>query len=439
MARVRSGNTGYAVALVIFGCAFVISLLVAIILYTKIEAAENGKIAVEKKMATYVANTTEESAASEYMTDGQSAFAGMDAKIKALNTQLNGSPTEKGALDQIKDLKAELAKMEALYTQLDSQKDQLTAQIKADAQTTQSALNQRLDQLNAEIAEKQSLQGKVADLQAKVSEAIGNADAAARDRIAELTQQVGELENQIREKENTIATQVDAIADLRRQLPKLPEPNTTLPDGRVASTFDNGKDLFINLGRRQGVVMGMTFEVFDPEPVIRLNAQGEPRGKATIEVYGLENDTATCRVVRIARGDQIDPGDPIVNIAFDPNMTIKMYAFGDFDIEGDGGPSDIDRIKALITKNGAEIPELTIGDDGIPVLSPDLDYVVLGEKPVLGNPPSEEDFDPEAIAAYQAKKAQVDAYFSISEAAKALRIPVLNQNRFLELIGYYNR
>ena len=438
MARVRSGNTGFAVALVIMGCGFMITLLVAIFLYTKIEAAKNAETTAQKKLAEFV-SSAEEVEAANYKADGQTAYAGMAAKIAELNTRLNGDGTQVGALQEISDLNAQIAKKDERFTSVSKEKDVLGNQTQAKSEAYLVAVADIDKKLKAEIAEKEDLQAKVSDLQAKVTAAIGDADAAARDRIAELTQQVGELENQIRDLDGVIDQQMSVVAELRRRLPKLPEPNTTLPDGRVASTIGNGRDLFIDLGRRHGVVMGMTFEVFDPDPVIRLNAQGEPRGKATIEVYGLDNDTATCRVVRIDRGDQIDPGDPFVNIAFDPNMTIRMYAFGEFDIEGDGGTSDLERIRGLIVKNGAQTPELTLDDEGIPVLSPDLDYVVLGEKPVLGSPPSEDDFDPEAIAAYQAKKAEVDAYFSISEAAKALRIPVLNQNRFLELIGYYQR
>ncbi|MFN3168371.1 MAG: hypothetical protein ACE37H_15035 [Phycisphaeraceae bacterium] len=439
MARVRSGNTGYAVALVIFGCAFVISLLVAIILYTKIETHKNAEDAAKNELAKYVA-PGETGPAGEYIGDGQTAYAGMQAKIDELSKALNGVPGEKGAVQKLEDAQAEITKKDKGYNLLDAELQEAKATLKSERTQFATMRAQMMDKVNAEIAEKQALQAQVADLQTKVTQAIGDADAAARDRIAELTQQVGELENTIRDREAVIDQQLIAIRELRDQLPTLPEPNTTLPDGRVASTFNSGRDLFINLGRRDGIVMGMTFEVFDPDPVIRLSAQGEARGKATIEVYGLEADTATCRVVRMDRGEQIDPEDPIVNISYDPNMTIRMFAFGDFDIEGDGGGNDIERINALIRKNGGEIPELTLGDDGIPVLTPDLDYVILGEKPVLGSPPDQSgDFNPEAIAAYQAKKAQVDAYFSISEAAKQMRIPVLNQNRFLELSGYYER
>ena len=63
MARVRSGNTGFAVALVIMGCGFMITLLVAIFLYTKIEAAKNAETTAQKKLAEFVSSAEEVEAA----------------------------------------------------------------------------------------------------------------------------------------------------------------------------------------------------------------------------------------------------------------------------------------------------------------------------------------------------------------------------------------
>lgn len=433
MARAR-GSTGSAVAIVFLGCAFVISLLVAIILYTKIETHKKGEEDAKAEMARYVA-PAETGPAGEYMdaSDGTTAYAGMAEKIAESQKLL----TEKDR--EIARLTAANSKMQSDYETLDTIKKQGEANLASASTQHESMMKQRQDQVNALITEKDGLVAQISDLQKQVNDAIQNADKAARDRIAELTQQVGELEGTIRDQEAVIESLGIALAEVRSKLPQLPEPNTTLPDGRVTSVFGSGRDLFINLGRNHGLVIGMTFEIFDPLPVIRLNRAGEPRGKATVEIYSLDAEAATCRVVRMDRGEQIDPGDPIVNIAYDPDMEIKMYAFGEFDIEYDRGPNDIERIRNLITKNGAEIPELKVGEDGIPLLTPDLSYLVLGAEPVLPEKPGADEFDPEVIAAYQQKQAEVEAYYSLVDNAKLLRIPVLSQERFLELVGYYVR
>lgn len=432
MARVRGGNTGYAVALVIFGCAFVITLLIAIIFYTKIEAAEKLVTDKEGELRKYVA-LDEEGPATSDAKDGMTTYKSLKTEIGELKAQINTLTTENS------EAKDDSADKESAFDNLATTKEQVDARLLALQAEYAEYKRDRESELTALTREKDTLASKLADFGVEVSTGINAARTNANTSIGEMTQKVGELENTIRGLEDELLAVETDRAKLRGLLPKPPERNTTLPDGRVASVFDNGRDLFINLGRKDGIVMGMTFEVFDPNPVIRLSAQGEARGKATVEVYALDKDSATCRVVRMARGEQIDPEDPIVNIAYDPNMDITFYVFGQFDIERDGGTNDIERIKGLITKVGAEVAELQLGEGGIPVLTPDLDYIVLGEEPILGKKPDGDGIDLEAVAAYNAKKAEVESYFRIVEDAKALRIPVLNQNRFLELNGYYVR
>ena len=47
--------------------------------------------------------------------------------------------------------------------------------------------------------------------------------------------------------------------------------------------------------------------------------------------------------------------------------------------------------------------------------------------------------DPILKARYDAAVAESEAYAQISAKAREYRIPILNQNRFLYLIGYYNQ
>ena len=432
MARVRGGNTGFAVALVIFGCGFVIALLVAIIFYTKIEAHKVNELAAKDALTEYISNA-ETAQSSDFKSADNTVFGNMLITIRNLETDV------REANDQIAKLKRETGEMESVYNTLATQKKSVEALLTAEKKQFAETMEERKASVDKAIREKAALQTLVNELQDKVSIAIKSADAGAQERIAELTEQLKTLEGQIFDAKAALDDSRIALAREIDSRPKPPVQNTTSPDGKVASIFGGGNDLFISLGRRNGLVMGMTFEVFDPQPIIRLNTVGEARGKATIEVYGLKDESATCRVVRSDRNANITTGDPIVNLAYDPNMDITMYAFGFFDIERDGGTNDLSRIDALIIENGADLAKVTKGDDGIPILTPDINYIVLGAKPELPEKPSPDEFDPVIIADYQAQLAANEAYFRIVDEAKVLRIPVLNQDRFLQLIGYYQR
>jgi len=432
MARVRGGNTGFAVALVIFGCGFVISLLVAIIFYTKIEEAKVAEEQAQEDLKAFVTGG-ETTQANNYKSPDATVFANMRDEIADLKADLDE------AREEVASLSRDKTNMENQFRVVTGEKTTLEEQLAAEVQSSRQTSEELKAAIDKAQRESLALQDQITALQGRLDDALKDADQAAQERIAALTEEVKELETNLFNTQRLAEERKQDYEQLLDSLPKPPVQNTTRPDGEVASVFGDGNDLFITRGREDGLVMGMTFEVFDPLPVIRLSTTGEARGKATIEVYGLNEDSATCRVVRRERNASINPGDPVVNLAYDPNMTIRMYAFGEFDIENDGGTNDIGRIEAIIDESGAELVELTKTDAGFPIITPDINYIVLGEKPVLPEKPSDQDFDPVKIAEYQAQLSAYEAYFRVVDDAKILRIPVLNQGRFLDLMGYYTR
>ncbi|MFK7788141.1 MAG: hypothetical protein AB8C95_01440 [Phycisphaeraceae bacterium] len=432
MARVRGGNTGFAVALVIFGCGFVIALLVAIIFYTKIEEAKVAEQQAKDDLSAFITGG-ETTQANDFKAPGTTVFSNMLVKIRDLEADI------REAKDQVTKLTRETSEMEAQYATAIGQKTAVEEQLRVEKLTGAETMEERKANIDKALRDNAALQDKISEMQTILSRTADDADAAARERIAQLTEELKGFEGDKFELESALQLAIRDRDNAISALPKPPVPNTTTPDAEVASVFGDGNDLFITLGRKDGLVMGMTFEVYDPLPIIKLAVTGEARGKATIEVYGLDDDSATCRVVRRDRSINISPGDPVVNLGFDPNMTIRMFAFGSFDIENDGGTNDIGRMEALIKESGAELVKVTKTDTGIPVLTPDINYIILGAKPELPEKPAADEFDPVKIAEYQAQLAANEAYFRIVDEAKILRIPVLNQDRFLDLIGYYVR
>src|SRR5690606_23185485 len=111
----------------------------------------------------------------------------------------------------------------------------------------------------------------------------------------------------------------------------------------------------------------------------------------------------------------------------------------DFDVDNTGrtSMSDRRRIETMILQWGGKLSQASEEDNR--ELSYDVDYLVLGEEPELPTPLPPGTFDPEIIEAHRAKQRRWERYNQLVKEARELQIPVLNQNRFLLLVGYYQR
>ncbi len=440
MARARSNGGAYAWALVVMGCGFVVTLLVAIIFYTKIKQAEQDAADAESELATYVNVGQDGPALANYVDRDDPGTQGLSA-FRVMAEELTHKEDVIASLsNQISTLQAAQAEAEDTITQeretIAAREAELARQ-KAQADGTMQEIQDRARQIEQQLA---AVSAEREQIQQTLQETMSNANASAQNQIDALNDQLEDLESELADVLANEREQADYIAYLEEQLrDKIEVPEVARADGEILSVFNNGRQLFINRGRRQGIMLGMTFEVFDSSDVIRLSDQGGIRGKATIEVYDIQDDTATCRVVRSTRGGQVTASDAIVNLIYDPNKVFTFFVYGDFDIEFDGGENDIGRIKSLVTEWGAELAELRLDEDGLPMLSPEIDFIVLGAQPVFPEEPDDNNFDPEVIQAWQAKVREYETYQLLLDDAKLLRIPVLNQNRFIDLVGYYER
>lgn len=440
MARARSNGGAYAWALVVLGCGFVVTLLVAIIFYTKIKQAEQDAVEAESELAAYVNLGQDGPALANWVerddpdTRGMSAFRVMAEELAHKEDVIAARDIE---LATRQAAQAEAEATIARERETIAAREAELARQKAQADGTMQELQDRARQIEQQLA---SVSAERDQIQQTLQSTMRDANASAQTQIDALNDQLEDLEAEYSGVLANAKEQADYIAYLEDQLrDDIDVPQVARADGEILSVFNNGRQLFINRGRRQGIMLGMTFEVFDASDVIRLSDQGGLRGKATIEVYDIQDDTATCRVVRSTRGGQVTAADAIVNLVYDPNKVFTFFVYGDFDIEFDGGENDISRIKGLVTEWGAELAELRLDEEGLPMLSPSIDFIVLGRQPEFPEEPGDENFDPEVIQAWQAKVREYEIYQAVLDDAKLLRIPVLNQNRFIDLVGYYER
>ncbi|MCS7034009.1 MAG: hypothetical protein NZ561_08445, partial [Phycisphaerae bacterium] len=193
--------------------------------------------------------------------------------------------------------------------------------------------------------------------------------------------------------------------------------------------------VYINLGQGDQVSPGMTFQVFDkvegvPPPGDPESDENLPRGKASIEVIRVGPTSSEARVIRRQPGQTITEGDLIVNLIYDRNTRYNFLVFGNFDIDrnGQATAAEAEVIKRLVTQWGGRLTDK---------VNVDTDFVVLGIEPELPEFTREELEEPLNLAKFEQARADKDAYDRIKAIAQDYSVPILNQNRFLYFVGFY--
>jgi hypothetical protein len=330
------------------------------------------------------------------------------------------------------------------YQTVATERDRLLEQVRAADQRANTAI------ANADALTQQKLD-EVAQANARAAQAMatGQADRDQQSQTFDAT--IG----QINDEKLNIARDRDERSDqlnvVSRELTRARQENARLvsrlqtlrgptdqilrhADGNIVRVT-SGDRVLINLGRGNQITPGMTFEVFGQFGVPNVPADGddmELQGKASIEVVRVLDGASEARVLRLSPGEAIAEGDFIVNLIYDKTISYKFYVFGNFDLDrsGDPGERDAQIIRRLVSQWGGAITDQ---------INVDTDFVVLGNEPMIPDfTPDEIAMDPVKEFQMQQATAALDAYNDIRSRAISLNIPVLNQNRFLHLVGYYD-
>lgn len=328
-----------------------------------------------------------------------------DATIANLTRSL--AEAEKARKDALDDRRAEVERMRDMTDRQKKSIDALTAEV---------------DKYKQEVEEYRQGTNKV---RAEMDEKIAKITADAQTREAE-------LEGKIRKLEDEVIVQTGIISELRGKTQASLAKGTSeeaLSDGKVLGANQGGNSVIISIGAKQKVRLGMTFAVYTDAKTIRPDPiTGEyPRGKATLEVINVGDTSSTCRITSETRGNPVVTGDVIANPVFDPNKVYKMMLFGNFDVNGDGVATPIERddLKALIESWGGKV---------VDELGGDTDFLVLGEKPTL--PPRPPADAPVAVNLEYVRLVRIsDQYDQLYQTARTTGLPLLNQNRLFTLIG----
>lgn len=445
------GATGVKVALIVFVVLTVASLAGTIILYTyqsdlqaqvtsanaqQLEAqnratdAENrlqnaaktiagdgdaAKMAqalktIQQQVINSIERPEAKAAATEPASDGEGAKPRppLLTLVNTLNTKYTDTLESLNKANQdIADLQGQLKKAGDDLKATQDQYADKTKKLESDYQALeeQSAKN------------RDDWQKQVADLTAQLetrSEAAGQQLTGERQQRRAVEQQLADAQKRSKEL-------VDTLSQFR------PKGDTMsaiqIADGYIVRAVAGEKIAYISVGAKEGVKRGMSFSVYSRTKGI----PEEGKGKASIEVTEVFDDTAECKVSRAASGEPLVEGDLIANPFFDRSRKLNFVVAGDFDLNFDGQAEDPggEQVIKLITQSGGNV---------VKQLDTRTDFVVLGSPPPQPAQAAGTD-SPEAQQRAAQRLAARKAFDEVANEAKALSIPVLTRSRLLHYLG----
>ncbi|MHC4983824.1 MAG: hypothetical protein ACYTF6_11755 [Planctomycetota bacterium] len=267
---------------------------------------------------------------------------------------------------------------------------------------------------------------KIEELKSELKNANGISDERKK-RLDRLTEQL----NSKAEEVNKLTKDLDeANATIERlKLEKRAEDIRTYqallanpPDGKITEIVENQDLCYIDRGLEDGVDVYHTFAVYP-----KTGVPPDLKSKGRITVIKAYNKTSACRITAQEDKSRIEVGDLVANLAYETRRSFKFYLEGEFDLRNTGRTSPVDKqeVAWLIRRFGGEtVKELTA----------EVDYVVLGVRPI--EPKGIEDLTPEARALRTALRQAAQRYKEVQQKASKIGIPILNTNRFLDLVGY---
>ncbi len=320
----------------------------------------------EQKLQAAYDQTVKISEPVGFRASGPGAFTQPDLvrqKVKELRDLVGAGPS-------VKTLQEILPKMVNLIA---AQKNRIK-----ELETAVAAAEAARDKARqARQAVEQKLNQEIARLRAEKTDIESN----LRNQIKTKDDSVASLRADVRKKSAEYAKAKEAWAQERAKLKQEAEQlrirnerardklaligNPDKIDGKIISTSVELNRAFINLGRKQMVRPGMTFEVLEPRGNTYVH-------KAWAKVLTVDNETS-----EVAIHDLVDPYDPVAkgdvirNQLYDPDVRFNFVLLGRF-----VDPLTKGTIKRILEEMGN-----TVSDH----VTAETDYVILGRQPIGEN------------------------------------------------------
>lgn len=331
--------------------------------------------------------------------------------ITGLNTDLSSASSQSAEANRAREAAlADAAAQAERYEKLRKQMDESYKSLADDVGRTKTDAD----------AYRDGFEKSKQDFEKRISEQRNAAD----DRETKLKDQLDKLKE-----ENLVLTnQLSVLRGEKKGELLRPEDEASLVDGSVTGLNPGERQAFISLGRKNKIQLGMRFGVYTDARAAKPDADGNyPNAKALLEVVNVGDESSTCRIVSENRGQPVITGDVLVNPIYDARKTYKFVVFGNFDSNSDTIATAIERrdIVALVEEWGGKVV-----DD----LNGDVDFLVMGERPVLGPRPAT-DAPIEVVQEFIRREREIQRYDSMYKQAVSTSIPILSESRIYTLVG----
>jgi len=433
MAARTGAGTGVVVGLVVFVIMSVLLLVLTIVFYTKQAEAVEARIEAEEQLSDYANRAQRNSDAykaveAQAQASGKTAMQHLIDQKQQIMTRVLGNPN--ASVDELQSTLATYAPGSpnaSCATALRSLSGELQA-----SRTEGQGYRDQITQLEDLVAEKNAMLEQAEDQRQQEVQAVRNLIATFMQDVQNYGVEVQEtrqaMMNMVQELENTFDTEVD---QLERTLDQL-RTELALKESRLAEYQEIVNETRLKAKDPALLVDGRILDNATGQGLVYITLR-MPRGKASVQVIEVGETTSTAKITRSSRGRPVVRDDVIANAVYDPEKEYLFMVHGRFDMNTDGRPTpaETDLVKSLIREWGGEIYE---GDE----LRGDIDFLLLGVQPNEPGPLPDNP-TPAQVDIWVKQKEAVERYNQLLNRAMQANIPVLNQNRFLVLIGHTNR
>ncbi len=463
-----SESSAMLYTVITFVALFLVATTCAVIFYVKAEDFKTQRDASDSTMSA-LANSSERNSLAKIVgktPQGKSALGTMsdhvDNMVKAITGQV---ADETPAAVKVNDVSIEINEVMAalveggivtsienvdlveLLGQLKSDVDnarqsgrQLAVQLETLQDDFDAAQEENLFKEKQLIDEKNRFQARADEIQAQYDELQKEMELSTVEQVKLYKDRLKNEQNKLRQRGIELQTSQTELADSRKQLniaiSKLedikPGVNVELvafkPDARILRIDSQTNVVYLDVGSDDLVYPGLTFSVYDKSTPI----PDDGKGKAEIEIFQVTENVSAAKINTSSKKNAIVPEDIVANLIWDSVTSNRFVVSGVFDFDGDGNYSagDKDKISRIIQDcRGEIVAEVTV----------ETDFVVLGIRPSpIARPTSEQiEIDPDVEKKYLASLDKGKDYDTVVARARALSVPIINQQRFLNLIGYH--